>query len=69
MDRARTDTEFAAYWRARDKAIACEHAGDHVLVRLGGVLRDAQGQRLVDASVGVGEVELEGAHRRGHPAR
>lgn len=33
MDRARTDAEFAAYWRARDKAIACEHAGDHAQAR------------------------------------
>ena len=42
---------------------AREDAGDEVAVRLGGVLRDAQIDRLVDAAIAIGDLDLEAAHR------
>jgi len=50
MDRARTDTEFAAYWRARDKAIACEQAGDHAQARAWWALASLHAQEGSDYS-------------------
>lgn len=67
MDRARTELEYAHYWRAREKAIACEQTGDHAQARAWWALASLHAQEGSDYAPHSGEsYQLK---RRAHDAK